>query len=333
MFRVLELSSPATAPCGRLLVEAGLTVTRVVAPGAPAGGAWSEFHDRGKAAVAFDPLREPDRLRALLADADVLVEGYPPGRLATAGLDPALLIAVRPGLVVVSITPFGQTGPYRDHRADDLVVFAMGGVMFISGEPGRAPVTAPDRQAWVTAGAHGAFAAMCALWAREETGGGDWVDVSAFECLAAQENTLTNVEAPGAFTRRRGSQHRTALPGRIYACRDGFVHLFISREADAWQRFLTWIGEPPELADPELAEVNARWRSFDLVDRVTARWVAGRTREELFESGQAAHLPVAPVNTPADFLADPQTRYQGAVVTGPDGRRHLRPAIGLDGAR
>lgn len=327
MFRVVELSSRATASCGRLFVESGSDVDLLLHPGDVEGGAWSDFHDHRKRRVRVDALRDPIRTRELLRDADVLLEGFAPGVLARAGLDPMRLIEEHPRLVVVSITPFGQTGPYRSYRADDLVVFAMGGIMFISGEPGRAPVTAPDEQAWVTAGAHAACAAMAALWGRERTGRGDWIDVSAFECLAAQENTLTNFEGPGLFTRRRGSQHRTALPGRIYACKDGFVHLFISREEAVWRRFLAWIGDPPELADPALAEVNTRWRSFDLVDRVTAERIAVRKRDELFESAQAAHLPVAPVNPPADFLADPQTRFLEGVEISGDGRRRLRAAV------
>ncbi|HVC77880.1 MAG TPA: CoA transferase [Candidatus Micrarchaeaceae archaeon] len=298
-------------------------------PGSGFSDPWSEFHDHGKETIELDLWREPESLRALITASDLLIEGTEPGRLAELGLDPARLIDEQPKLVVVSISPFGQTGPYRGYRANDLIVFGMGGVMFISGQPGQPPVTAPDQQAWVTAGTHGALAALSALWAREAGGLGDWVDVSAFECLVAQENTLTNLNGPGDFARRQGSQHRTSLPGRIYRCRDGFVHLFISREEPVWRRFLQWIGEPPELMDPALAEINTRWRHFQLIDSITAEWVGRRTREEIFETAQLIHLPVVPVNTPSDFFDDPQTRFQHAVEIDPKGRRRLRPAAGF----
>jgi crotonobetainyl-CoA:carnitine CoA-transferase CaiB-like acyl-CoA transferase len=328
-FRVLELAGPATAPCGHLLAVAGADVIKVAPPSHAGDGSrcpdpgdrhpreTEMFFDTGKRSITLDITVPAGRelFVRIASRADVVLEGFAPGVLAELGLSYAVLRSVHPGLVLASITPFGQTGPYSRFRATDLVVFAMGGVMFISGEPGRPPVVAPDQQSYALAGAHAAFAVLAALWERWQTGRGDWVDVSMFECWVAQENTITNYHGPGQFARRRGSQHRTSLPGRIFPCRDGFIHIFISREAAVWKRFLAWMGNPPELADEALADINARWRHADLVNRVTAEFTRRHTRAELFESAQAMRLPCVPVNEPAEFLCDAQTVAADPVLT------------------
>jgi crotonobetainyl-CoA:carnitine CoA-transferase CaiB-like acyl-CoA transferase len=222
-----------------------------------------------------------------------------------------------PELTLVSVTPFGQSGPYATFAADDLVAFAMGGVMFISGTPDRPPVVAPCEQAWMTAAVHAAGGALAGWWAAAETGHGEWVDVSVVECLAAQECTITNFRGGEEFSRRMGSQHRTALPGRIYRCRDGFIHVFVNQERATWQRFLDWVGSPPELS-MDLAEINERWRNAGLVDDVTERFLAGHSRDELWESGQAHHLPVAPVYSVEEILVDRHMRFLDVLDKVPD---------------
>jgi benzylsuccinate CoA-transferase BbsF subunit len=158
------------------------------------------------------------------------------------------------------------------------------------------------------------------------------VDVSAFECLAAQENTLTNSLGRGQFTRRNGSQHRTSLPGSIFACRDGYLHTFIGRP-EVWLRFLEWIGSPAELSDPALADVDVRWRHAALVNAITERFVAIRDKADLYTTAQAHHLPCVPVYSPLEFLADPQTASRAMVVERPHADlgsyRTLRPPLAL----
>lgn len=322
-FRALELASLATSPCGRLLAEAGVDVIKLEPPEGSLERRWSPligpsnlsisayslFHDTGKRGITLNinTMQGRKLFLELASHVDIIIEALPPGELARLDLSYPTLRARNPGLILVSITPFGQNGPYSHFRGNDLVVFAMGGIMFISGEPGYPPVVAPDHQAYISAAMHAALAALAALWARSRSGGGDWIDVSMLECLAAQENTITNYLGPDDFARRSGSQHRTALPGRIFPCRDGYIHLFVSREEIAWRRFLAWIGHPPELRDEALAEINTRWRHADLVNSMTERFLRQRTRAELFESAQENHLPCVPVNTPAEFLNDPQT--------------------------
>lgn len=332
-FHVLELAGPGTGSCGRLLVEAGGDVIKIeppegtaerrrpplIGPAHCSTSATSLFHDSGKRGITLN-IHSPKggKLFQQIANrVDVIIESLLPGELAQLGYSFASLSRRNPGLVLVSITPFGQDGPYAKFEGNDLVVFAMGGVMFISGEPGSPPVVAPDQQVYSLAGTHAALAALAALWGRATSGRGDWVDVSMLECFAAQENTITNYLSPGHFGRRNGSQHRTALPGRIFRCRDGYIHMFITREEVAWNRFLTWLGHPHELVDKSLADINTRWRYAELVDTVTERFLRERTRAELFESAQESHLPCVPVNSLAEFLDDPQIISYGPILEVP----------------
>ncbi|MCZ6624432.1 MAG: CoA transferase [Deltaproteobacteria bacterium] len=338
-FRVLEVAGPATAPCGRLLAETGADVIKMESPATGRGPSDTSssalFHDTGKRGITLN-LHAPQGkvlFEKLAAQVDVIIESLPPGELSHLGLSFARLSAINPGLVLVSITPFGQDGPYSLFKGNDFVVFAMGGIMFISGEPGSPPVVAPVQQSYSLAATHAALGALSVLWDRSQTGWGDWVDVSMFECLAAQENTITNYVGTGNFARRNGSQHRTALPSRILPCRDGFVHVFVTREEVAWKRFLEWIGNPRDLVDMDLAEINKRWRYEALVNSVTAEFFRQHTRAELFESAQRVHLPCVPVNTPADFLNDPQTLCYDLVMDvqrpGSGPYRTLRPPVDL----
>jgi crotonobetainyl-CoA:carnitine CoA-transferase CaiB-like acyl-CoA transferase len=314
-FRVLELTSPVTAATGRLLADAGAEVIKVERPGAraPAGGmalAQRLYQDTDKKSLTLDLESQVGRelLTALIADVDIVLESGRPGWMASLGLSYPTLADRDPAVTVVSITPFGQTGPYAHYVADDFVAFAMGGVMFISGTPDRPPVVAPCEQAWMTAAVHAAGGALAGWWAAAETGYGEWVDVSVVECLAAQECTVTNFRGADDFTRRMGSQHRTALPGRIFPCKDGFIHVFVNQERATWERFLAWSGSPPELS-VDLAEINLRWRNAELVDMVTERFLARHTRDELWESGQRHHLPVAPVLSVEEVLRDTHLQH------------------------
>ena len=207
-FRVLELSSPVTAATGRLLADAGAEVIKVEHPGeeGPDGGtdlATRIYQDTDKQSVFLDP-HAPGGIRllsALIAEVDIVLESGPPGWMASLGLSYEILADRHPALTMVSITPFGQTGPYAQYAADDLVAFAMGGLMFISGTLDRPPVVAPCQQAWMTAAVHAAGGALAGWWAAAETGHGEWVDVSVVECLAAQECTVTNFRGEDEFSR------------------------------------------------------------------------------------------------------------------------------------
>lgn len=335
---VLELSSPVTAVAGRLLADAGAQVTKLEAPGAPSldrpeDRARRLYQDTDKRSVtlALDHPRGREVLARLAPQFDIVVESGEPGRLAALGVGYDILAEANPAVTLVSITPFGQWGRYARYRADDLVAFAMGGVMFVSGVPELPPVVAPLEQAYVVGGIHASMSALACWRAARRTGRGEWVDVSMVEALAAQENTLTNFKGGEEFTRREGSQHRNGNPGRVFRCKDGYVHLLIQHDEAVWSRFVAWLGNPPELQEPAFANLILRRDQAQLVTDVTARILLTRTREEIFRAGQEAHLPIAPVYSVAEALIDPQVQHMGILdpVDGAEGGAYqtLRPPL------
>ena len=329
--RVVQLADPPAAHCGRLLTDLGAEVI-LVEPigGAPrrrfppfkAGQADAEgslsfayFH-RGQAGITLNLATQDGRavLHRLLDRVDVLLEGGPPAERERGGLGYSALDARHPRLVLASITPFGQTGPYRDFRASDAVAFAMGGLMHVSGRPNRAPVVAPGEQAQVVAGAHAVMGILTALRSRDRTGRGQHVDVAMQAALAAQENLISSAAGEGHPARRTGSQHRVATPGRVYPCKDGYVHFFVSpAQIGSWERLMEWMGHPEEFAAPEWQHAAYRRAHAAVVDQVVIRWAARFSRRELYEEGQRRKIPCVPVNTLADFVNDPQVQARGFV--------------------
>jgi crotonobetainyl-CoA:carnitine CoA-transferase CaiB-like acyl-CoA transferase len=335
---VLELSSPVTAVAGRFLADAGARVVKVEDPATrpperPEDRARRLYQDTDKRSLSLD-LGSP-RGRELLAQLaphfDIVIESGEPGWLESIGCGFDVLSAGNPAITLVSITPFGQWGSHAHDQADDLVVFAMGGMMFVSGVPDLPPVVAPLQQAYVVGGIHASLTALACWRASLRTGRGEWVDVAMVEALAAQENTLTNFKGGNEFTRREGSQHRNGNPGRVFRCKDGFVHLLIQHDDAVWGRFHEWLGAPQELQGPGFENLLTRRGQAALIDAVTDRILRTRTRDEIFNTGQEAHLPIAPVYSIAEALNDPQVRHMQLLeevpVPGGPSYRTLRPPL------
>ena len=332
-FRVLEIASVGAATwCGRLLADLGAEVIKIEPPGGCGtrgrGPFWNEpgiptvslsflWNNLNKKGITLNLAsgEGQDLFRRLVRTADAVVESTAPGYLESLGVGYAQLKQTRPALVWTSMTPFGRTGPKANWKGTDLVAFAAGGLMYISGKPEGPPVAAPDDQAYKTGGGHGAFGTLAALWARHETGLGQFVEVSLQECLAAQENLITDFSRKGEVIPRTGSQHRRAVPGRIYPCKDGFVHLMvIHTQPGSWENFLDWVGNPPELLDPRLKDPMYRRAHPEVVDEFVRGFLSEYTKEELYHRAQERRIPCTPVNTPADFLHDGQIESRGVVT-------------------
>jgi crotonobetainyl-CoA:carnitine CoA-transferase CaiB-like acyl-CoA transferase len=335
---VLEISSPVTAVAGRFFADAGATVVKLEPPDAalpdrPEDRARRLYQDTDKRSISVD--LEVARGRELLARLaprfDIVVESFEPGRLADLGAGYDTLAAANPAITLVSITPFGQWGRYAHYQADDLVAFAMGGMMFVSGVPELPPVVAPCQQAYVVGGIHASMTALACWRASRRTGRGEWIDVSMVETLAAQENTLTNFKGGSDFTRREGSKHRNGNPGRVFRCKDAYVHLLIQHDEAVWSRFVEWLGHPPELQGEGFETLITRREKAALIDQVTDRILRTRTREEIFSTGQEAHLPIAPVYSISEALNDPQVQHMRLLdeVPVPGGEPYvtLRPPL------
>lgn len=329
--RVLDLAGASGALAGKLLAGLGADVLLVEPPGGDPmrsvppfwrGVPDSErslffwFYAAGKRGITLD-WRQPAGaalLRRLAADVDVLIETAPPGTLAALGCDGPALRAANPGLVVASITPFGQHGPYRDWQASDTVAQAMGGMLFVNGHPDRPPLRALGLQAYHQAGVFAAVGVMSALLARERTGCGQEVDVSLQAAVAgALEHVPGFWHQKGEVAARHGTLHWTRY-FRVGRCRDGFVmHCTLGD----WTSLVEWVkadGMAADLDEPAWEEITHRQTHAEHLFGVLDAWAARYTVAELHEGAQLRRIPYAAVRAPEALLGDPHLAARGFFV-------------------
>src|SRR6476646_11166397 len=217
-------------------------------------------HNAGKRSVVVDPSGEDgrERLLGLLDRADVWIESARPGSLAALGLGAERVRARNPTLVVLSITDFGQTGPYRDWVATDWTLLAMGGVLSRSGLPGREPLMPPGDPALQVTAMQATWAALVAYWNRLECGRGDHIDFSLYEATAQAIDPAMGTVGTAQVAGYAPTRDRPAPgPYPIFRCRDGHVRLVMLAPRQ-WHAMRAWLGEPEELQDPEFETIRGR---------------------------------------------------------------------------
>jgi len=332
--RVVELTGgPAISYCTKLLAGLGAEVIKVEAPAGdicrragpfpgdqpnPEASGLFLHLNTGKRGVTLD-IEHHAAARALLlrllADADVLVEGFAPGTLAALDLGFEQLTTEFPSLILTSITPFGQDGPYAHYQGSELVAYALSGYMMITGDPDREPLKAYSTQVEFQAGLQGALGTMVALTARESDGRGDWVDVSAMEAATfllggpAQVCALTDEIRVRNGTRLIGLVPRYFYPSTLRPCRDGYVHAHTNlRHPD----MMAVMMDQPRLASTELLEASAG--HADEIDALMDDWLAGHDRQEAVRIAQELRVPFTEVFTPDEVLHDAHHAERGAFV-------------------
>lgn len=323
--RVLDLAEASGVFCTRLLVGLGAEVIRLEPPGgdplraAPPLGLPHWHWNAGKRSVSVD-LEKPEGgevFLRLVETADVLVETFPPGRLAALGLGYEDLRRVRPELILVSITPFGQTGPRAGWCGTDLTAVALGGMMALCGEPEGPPLRPPCEQAFHLAGINGAIGALLALRARRLTGRGQHVDVSVQEAAAAAlEYGAISYIHQGVIHRRRGGRYPHVLHG-LFPARDGFVAGGVSGSPRMWQGLLAWMaetGQTGDLLDPEWAAETVRLRERDHLFEVIGAFTRRFSKAAFHREAQRRRLPWAPVDRPEEVAVNPQLTARGFFV-------------------
>ena len=255
----------------------------------------------------------------LAACADVFIENFRPGTLETMGLGPQTLLKVNPGLVIVRVSGFGQTGPYAPLPGFGTMVEAMSGFAARSGFADREPVLPPMPLADMVAGLYGAFAVMTALRARDRGGRGQVIDLTLLEAMFSVLGPEAAIyRQTGVVKARTGSASNTSSPRNVYRCRDGgWVALSGSTETMA-RRVFTVIGRPDMVSDPRFASNAARLDNRALVDAAVGGWFAARDRDEALATMRAAGVTVGPVYTIADAVSDPHFRDRGIVVEAED---------------
>jgi crotonobetainyl-CoA:carnitine CoA-transferase CaiB-like acyl-CoA transferase len=329
--RVLDLTGRKGGYCGHLLANLGAEVVLVEPPdGDPMrrqgpykndqphkdGSLSFAAYHTNKRGIVLDLEADAGRatLHALIRNADVIIEDKPVGYLDRIGLGYGALSALNPALVMISISGFGQLGPYRDFKTSSIVAFAMGGLMNLCGHPGRAPLMGPCDVAYHLGSVHAAFGALVALFNRRGAGRGDHVDVSLQDVLVADPflRIITRYSVTGEVPERTGHSQATTV-AETYKCQDGYARIFVN-QPDHWRRFVEWLGNPPELIDPQLETVPKRMHLRPLIDRLVEARTVNYETAAFFEEFQSRRLAAAPINSPSALLADKQTQHRGYVV-------------------
>ena len=326
-FRALDLTDLSGQLCGRVLADLGMEVIKIEPPGGDPVRDLAPFitsadgkrlstvfaHlNAGKASKVLDLNSKTGRAAfcELAKTADVVIESFQPGELDAKGLGYKNLAALNPGIVMASITGFGQTGPKKNLACNDLVALAESGFLYISGDPSLPPVKPPETQAYYFASLFAAAGLLAALYRREHTGQGDHVDASMQETLATQEHIIRLWANEQQIAKRAGSQHGSVAPAKIFPCKDGFVYLYVTRQH--WKLFLSlWKDHSPVFDAPDWLNNLYRRAHADELNPAVEAFLSGFTMAEITEFLQAKGIPCVPVNTPMGFANDEQVRERG----------------------
>lgn len=313
----------------KLYADLGASVILVEPPGGsparqrpPLAGAeslWFAYRNSGKRSIVLDPDAAADRdlLRRLFGSADIVFDDRPQAYWRERGLDWASLHAAAPYLVWCSITPFGQTGPAAGAEGCDLIAMASGGMAWLTGYDDSGPLAGDCGLATTSAAQYAGVTALIAWIGRNNTGGGQWVDVSMQEVVALGTETAPQFLAmKGVTRRRRGERVRQAGIG-VYPCADGHVFLYAadSGVGRGWMLLAQWIAEAgvagaEELLDPRWQDggYNTQASPCARFAELWAEFARHRTKQALFEQGQARRIAISPLNSAADAVADPHLR-------------------------
>jgi formyl-CoA transferase len=264
---------------------------------------WWQVQSRNKRSLALD-LREPeaqDIVRRLAQHADVLIENFRPGTLEGWGLAPEALLELNPRLVVLRISGYGQSGPYRDRPGFGVVAEAMGGLRHLTAEPGRVPVRVGVSIGDTLAALHGVIGILVALQHRQQTGRGQVIDVALYEAVFnCMESLLPEYSAFGAVRGAAGSALPGIAPSNAYRCADGGYALIAGN------------GGRPDLADdPALADNAGRVARVAEIDDAIGHWTVELSVDAVLAKLDAASVPAGRIYTVADIAADPHYRARG----------------------
>ena len=341
--KVLELGQLIAGPfAAKTLAEFGADVIKIEAPGSgdplrqwrllkDGTSVWWQVQSRNKRSVVLD-LKDPaaqDIVRRLADESDVLVENFRPGGLEGFGLDPAQLMARNPRLIVLRISGYGQTGPYRDKPGFGVVAEAMGGLRHLTAEPGRTPVRVGVSIGDTLAGLHGVIGVLTALHERQRSGLGQVVDVALYEAVFnCMESLLPEYSAFGAVRQPAGSALPGIAPSNAYRCKDG--HVLIAGNGDSiFKRLMTAIGRDDLGQDPALAGNSGRVARVDEIDAAIGGWAAPQEVADVLKVLDAAAVPAGRIYTVADIAADPHYAARGMLdsITLSDGSTLSVPGI------
>jgi formyl-CoA transferase len=342
--KVVELGQLIAGPfAAKTLADFGADVVKIEAPGTgdplrqwrlirDGTSVWWQVQSRNKRSLALD-LREPqaqDIVRRLADEADVLIENFRPGAMEGWGLGPDALLARNPRLVMLRVSGFGQTGPYRDRPGFGVVAEAMGGLRHLTAEPGRVPVRVGVSIGDTLAALHGVIGILMALQERQRSGLGQVIDVALYEAVFnCMESLLPEYSAFGAVREPAGSALPGIAPSNAYRCADGGWALIAGNGDSIFRRLMRTIGRDDLGADPALAGNAGRVARVAEIDAAIDAWAGQRGVDEVLAALEAAAVPAGRIYTVADIAADPHYQARGMLETVrlPDGAEIAVPGI------
>ena len=326
--RVLDLSRVLAGPYSTMmLADFGADVIKIEAPGVgddsrafgPFIGKESAYFmslNRNKRSMTMNLKREAEceLFREMVKHADVVVENYRPGTMEKFGLGYDELKKINPKLIYAACSGFGDSGPYRDKPAYDIIVQAMGGIMSITGEEGGEPTRVGASVGDVMAGMFTAYGVMLAMFHRERTGEGQKVDVGMLDCqVAVLENAIARYVTSGEVPAPLGNRHPSITPFSAFTAQDG--HIIVGAGNDRlWQRLCTLLHRPELIEDPRFVNNGKRTENVKALMTVLNEVFITKTINAWLTELEAAGLPCAPINTVDRIINDPQIKARDMIV-------------------
>ena len=342
--RILELGQLIAGPfAAKTLADFGAEVIKIEAPGEgdplrkwrllkDGTSVWWQVQSRNKRSVALDlnQAQAQDIVRKLAAECDVVIENFRPGAMEGWGLGPEDLQKLKPDLIMLRISGFGQTGPYRDRPGFGVVAEAMSGLRHLTAEPGHVPVRVGVSIGDTLAALHGVIGILVALHHRAKTGEGQVIDVALYEAVFnCMESLLPEYSAFGAVRAPAGSALPGIAPSNAYRCLDGGYALIAGNGDSIFKRLMQAIGRPDLGADPALAGNAGRVARVTEIDAAIGVWAGQLSVPEVLAQLEAAAVPAGRIYTVADIATDPHYQARGMIepVLMDDGSTLALPGI------
>ncbi|MGE8631048.1 CaiB/BaiF CoA transferase family protein [Achromobacter denitrificans] len=342
--RVLELGQLIAGPfAAKMLGEFGAEVIKIEPPGKgdplrnwrllhDGTSVWWQVQSRNKKSVSLD-LRKPeaqDLIRALVKDIDVVVENFKPGTMEGWGLGWEELRAINPRLVMLRVSGYGQTGPYRDLPGFGAIGEAMGGLRHLSGEPGRTPVRVGISIGDSLSALHGVIGILLALRARDQNGTGQMIDVALYESVFnMMESLLPEYAVFGEIRQPAGSSLPGIAPSNAYRCQDNKYVLIAGNGDSIFKRLMGVIGRPDLAEAPELANNAGRVKHVAMLDDAISAWTGQHPLDVVLGRLNDGQIPAGKIYDVADIAEDPHYQARGMILDGalPDGTPVKLPGI------
>ncbi len=277
---------------------------------------WWQVQSRNKRSLSLD-LRQAEAqeiVRTLIKEADILIENFRPGTLEGWGLDPEKLLELNPGLIILRISGYGQTGPYRDKPGFGVVAEAMGGLRHLTAEPGRVPVRVGVSIGDTLASLHGVIGILLSLQERNQSGKGQVIDIALYEAVFnCMESLLPEYSAFGEVREAGGSALPGIAPSNAYLCADGGYVLVAGNGDSIFKRLMNMVGRTDLANDPALENNDGRVARVAELDQVIGEWAKTMTTDQALQLLDSAAVPAGKIYTVADIANDPHYKARGNI--------------------